>query len=714
MAAPAWHPTPRPDHPHDPDFHPSEPGPPDLLEPHTRSGPNDTTGPEPEPTSGGGRAARRREARQRLARQHETRRQEARRREARRQEARRQETRRRETLRGGTRRREGWRRARSGPVIALVTGVTALAAGCAWPGPDDPTHAGVPRDGGTLRVVGSSDVEHLDPASASSVGSRGLDRTFARTLFGTVASNTFAETVPVHPDVAERLPTRANGGISADGLTYTVRLRGDAMWDTKPPRPVTARDFVRGFKRLCNPASPSSGMGYFTATLRGMDAYCRGYMQLGAQGIAASTPGADGRTAAAFAAYQNGHGIEGVRAKDSRTLVFRLVRPASDFLNLLTLGYTAAAPQEYDAYVPDGPVFRQHTVSDGPYRITEYRPNTTYLLTRNPAWRTGSDPLREQHVDRIRITLGQDSPEAVQQQLELGTADLAWDQPVPTSALPRLRASRDARFAVRDAPSTSPYLVFNLRSPNNGRALANRNVRRALAYAVDRSALVKIVGGPDVARPLHTVIPPGTTGYAPADPFPTPGDSGDPATCRRLLASAGYPRGLTLRFPYRVNSVHKLIAESLHQNLAACGVQTVLTPDTAGDFYGRTLSDPQRGAAGQWDIAAPGWTPDWYGTNGRSVLLPLLSGRTLGPGSTNYGGYADQQVDDLIDQALTTTSESKAADLWRRADQMVTQDAAILPLLDRKYTVFTSSRVRNALFLPIAAGYDYTRIYLAQ
>ncbi|WP_245627603.1 ABC transporter substrate-binding protein [Actinomadura oligospora] len=602
--------------------------------------------------------------------------------------------------------------------VVAVAVMAGVAAGCGgWPGRSDARHAGVPRDGGTLRVVGSSDVEHLDPASAESVGARGLGRTFARTLFGTIASNVFAETVPVRPDVAERLPTRANGGVSADGLTYTVRLRGGVLWDTAPPRPVTAPDFVRGFKRLCNPAVPSAGTGYFTSTLRGMDAYCRGYARLGAHGVSAATSGssdADARAAAAFAAYQNGHDIEGVRATDDRTLVFRLVRPASDFLSLLTLEYTAAAPREYDGHLPDGPVFRRHTISDGPYRISEYRPNTSFLLTRNPAWRAGSDPLRERHVDRIRITLGQDSPEAVQQQLETGAADLAWDQPVPSSALPRLRSGRDRRFAVREAPSTSPYVVFNLRSPNNGHALADRNVRRALAYAVDRSALVKIVGGPAVARPLHTVIPPGTTGYAPADPFPTPDDSGDPATCRRLLASAGYPRGLTFRFPYRVNSVHRLIAESLRQNLAACGVRAVLFPDTGGGFYARTLSDPARGAAGAWDIAAPGWTPDWYGSNGRSVLLPLLSGRSLGPGSTNFGGYENPRVDALIDQALTAPSEARAADAWRQADRTATGDAAILPLLDRSHTIFMSSRVRDALFLPTSAGYDYTHVRLAQ
>src|SRR5690606_2229191 len=101
----------------------------------------------------------------------------------------------------------------------LALGLT----GCAGGG-DDASAAGRPRDGGTLRVIGSSDVGHLDPASMASVGAYGLARTFARTLFGTRASNDFQETIPVRPDVAERIPTRENGDISKDRRTYTVRL----------------------------------------------------------------------------------------------------------------------------------------------------------------------------------------------------------------------------------------------------------------------------------------------------------------------------------------------------------------------------------------------------------------------------------------------------------------------------------------------------------
>ncbi|MGH3244401.1 MAG: ABC transporter substrate-binding protein [Spirillospora sp.] len=588
---------------------------------------------------------------------------------------------------------------RTRELFTITVGLTGLViglAGCAGGG-DDASAAGRPRDGGTLRVVGSSDVEHLDPASVASVGAYGLARTFARTLFGTRASNDFRETIPVHPDVAARVPTRENGDISKDRRTYTVHLRTDVRWNTEPPRPVTAHDFVRGVERLCNPASPSGGKGYFVSTLKGMDEFCRGFGAVNAQ------------DAGAMATYQRDHGIEGVRAKDDATLVFELERPASDFLNLLALPFTAAAPREYDRYIPDGPDFRRHTISNGPYQITDYRPGTSYLLSHNPVWRPGSDPLRERHVEKIRITLGQDSPEAVQQQIEQGVADLAWDHPVPTSALPRLRD--DARFAIMEQPSNSPYLVFNTRSPRNGGALGKREVRQALEYAVDRSALIKIVGGPSVAKPLHTVIPPGNSGYAPANHYPTPNDSGDPAKCRTLLAKTGHS-ALTLKFPYRTNSVHKLIAQSLAENLDSCGVKTELTADSGGSFYAGTIATPAKTAAGEWDIAAPGWTPDWYGNNGRSIIQPLFDGRGYGQNSTNYGGYDNPQVNALIDEALTAPDPARAAACWQRADERIMADAPIVPLLDRAQTIFRSSRVHGTRFLPTTAAYDYTRLWL--
>ncbi len=100
--------------------------------------------------------------------------------------------------------------------------------------------------------------------------------------------------------------------------------------------------------------------------------------------------------------------------------------------------------------------------------------------------------------------------------------------------------------------------------------------------------------------------------------------------------------------------------------------------------------------------------PDWYGNNGRSIIQPLFDGRTYGQNSTNYGGYNNPEVNALIDAALTAPDAEHAAYYWQQADQKIMEDAAIVPLLDRAQTLFHSSRVHGARYLPTTAYYDYT------
>jgi ABC-type transport system substrate-binding protein len=590
----------------------------------------------------------------------------------------------------------------SAAIGALALGVPVIGlAACGGGGGDSggTGDVGPAKRGGTLKVVGSSDVDHLDPASGYLTASTALSRNFARTLFNVKGGKTFEDAVKIRPDVAREIPTRNNGGLSADGRTYTIKLRSGVRWNTRPAREVTAADFVRGIKRVCNPGSPSGGTAYYTSTIVGLDAFCAGFEKV------------DAKSAAAIAGYQNSHDVPGLRATGDKTLVVRLKTPASDFTNILGMQFAAAAPKEYDTYVPDGPDFRQNTISDGPYQITAYTPNKEYVLERNPAWRQASDPLRGQYVDKIQITLGQDSPETVQQALEQGTADLSWDQPVPTSKIQSLKS--DDNFTIQDGSMNSPYLVFNLQSPNNGRALAKTEVRQAIEYAIDKTALIKIYGGPDVSRPLGQAIPPMSVGHRRFDPYPSAGDQGDPAKCKQMLAQAGVTK-LTLRFPYRTNSNHPRIAQSVQANLTACGIGVQITPDTGGNFYNKTLVTPADAKEGKWDIAAPGWVPDWYGNNGRTNIVPLFDGRTYGQNSTNYGDYNNPQVNKLIDRALEATSTGEAATYWHQADRLIMADAAIVPFMNQKYAIYHSSRVKNALYVPTSQVYDFNQVWLAE
>jgi peptide/nickel transport system substrate-binding protein len=578
----------------------------------------------------------------------------------------------------------------------LAVGLAGAAAGC---GDGEAHRDDAHRRGGVLKISGSSPPDHFDTAVAYSAEARGFSRNFARTLFGNRASNTFAETIPVVPDMAVELPTRANGGVSADGRTYTIKVRRGVRWNTRTPREVTAGDFVRGIKRQCNPAAPA-GVPYYRSLIVGMEAFCTAYAK-----VAPQDP-------AAMAAYQDTHDIAGLSARDDHTLTVRLIRPASDFLNVMGMSFAAAAPKEYDRYIPDSAEFRQHTISDGPYQLTAVD-DRRLVLGRNPTWAQATDPLRKQYVDRIEITLGQDSPDAVQQQIEQGTADLSWDNPVPTAAIQRLIRAKDPRFKIYENPNLSPFLVFNLQSPNNGRALAKKEVRQAIAYAIDKSAIVKIYGGRLIARVVNGSIPPETVGYQAFNPYQVKGDVGDPARCRRLLAQAGYANGLTLRFPFRTNGNHAKTAQSIQANLQACGITTRLTSDTGTSFYKRMLANPADAKTGAWDIAAPGWTPDWYGNNGRSMLQPLFDGRLYGPGSPDFGGYNNPVVNTLMDRAMAARSKTEAGRLWHQVDRRIMQDAPIVPLVTVRLATYRSERVRNALFMPTTQMFDLSQIWLA-
>ncbi len=590
---------------------------------------------------------------------------------------------------------------KTGLKAAAAIGTLAVTlAACGGGGSNGGSDNGTPTKGGTLKISGSSLPDHIDPASAYSAVNQGFSRNWALTLFTNKASNNFQDTIPIVPDAAAEIPTKQNGGISADGKTYTIKLRDGLKWNTRPPRPVTAADFVRGLKRTCNPAAPA-GAPYYTDLIVGMADFCKGYAKV------------DPKSASAMAAYQESHDISGYTAKDDKTLVVTLKRPAGDFLNIIGMSFASAAPKEYDNYIPDSKEFREHTISDGPYQMTSYS-EKKFILERDPAWDAAADELRKAYVDRIEIDLGQDSPDQVQQQIEQGTADLAWDQPVPTSAIPRLAEAKDPRFRIQQTPAVNPYIVFNLLSPNDGGALKKKEVRQAIEYAIDKTAIAKNYGGVHIAQPVHSAVAPGNVGYqADFNPYPTPNDAGDPAKCKQMLAQAGYPNGLTLKFPYRTNSNHPKNAQSIQANLQACGITVQMTPDTNGDFYGKTLVTPADAKAGKWDIAAPGWGPDWYGNNGRSGLQPLFDGRQYDPNSVDYGDYNNPQVNALIDKANQAQTQAEAQQDWFQVNKLVMQDAAIVPLITQSYTTYQSKRVRGAQFLPAFQTYDYSLIWLS-
>ena len=592
-----------------------------------------------------------------------------------------------------------------GLVVLLAS--AALCTGCgdvqvSRPGAGD--ESGAPVRGGTLKVVGNSDVDHLATTSAYVTGSMWLSRTFARQLVTYPPGTDYETSVSIAADIARELPTPANGGISADGRTYTLHLKDGVRWNSSPPRAVTAHDFVRAFKLFCNPVTPVGAPGYYTSTIAGMTEYCTAFMQ---------APG----TVEGIRQFVATHEIEGVRALDDSTLVFTLLAPATDFLNLLAMPFASAVPEEYLDYLPDSPDFRRHTLSNGPYAITRYVQNREIELARNPTWDPRTDPHRPAYVDRISIRLGIDD-ELAQLQIEAGTADLTMDLSMLTANLASLRAIGDPRVAMTpygDRYGSMHYIAINQAGPNNGGALRNFKVRQAIALAVNKRALVQVAGGPEVARPLHQAVPSSVSGFRPgADRFATPNHQGDPGAARRLLAEAGFPDGITLRFAYATNATYPIEAQSLQASLRRAGIDAQLFPYSAGDLWGRLLANTQNARRGEWDIALGGWLPDWFGSNnGRSVIVPLFDGRQMGDISQNYGMYDSAYVNAAIDRANAAAHLEQAEAAWADATARVMDDLAIVPLIEKKTCWMRSTRARNCIWNVMGSQCDLTTLWLA-
>lgn len=591
--------------------------------------------------------------------------------------------------------------------LALATGLAVTLAACGGgggsTGKSGNSGGGKPQMGGTLHVIGASDVDHLDPVSAYYVPDSSLFHAVLRQLFMYPVSTDLKKQTQLVPDIAAQIPTKSNGGISSDGKTYTIKLKSNVFWNTKPARAVTASDELLEMKRLCNPASPVGAPGYYESTILGMKAYCDGFAKV--------KP-----TVSAIKAYINGHDIPGVQAKDAHTIVFKLTQPASDFLNIISMGFASPVPKEYLDYVPDSPQMRAHFLSNGPYQISSYTANKQIMLTRNPAWKQASDSQRHQYVSQIVVKEGQSNPDSALQQIKVGTQDLLWDLPVNPPQVPALLKAKDNRLGIYPSYDTNPYLVFNLVTGDNGGALKKLQVREAIAYAIDKTAINKVYGGPNLGTPLNQIIPPGNAGYKQAPMFATAGNNGDPAKCKSLLAKAGYKPGqLVLKDVARNAGVHPQVAQSVQADLKRCGITTKIVSVSQGDYYAKYLENVSATKRGVWDITEAGWVPDWYGpTNGRSMIQPLFDGRTYGPNSVDYGDYNNPKVNALIDKALQASSAQQASSYWSQAGDMIMKDLPIVPFRTEKTAVFHSSKVHNAIYLLGTGNYDWTNLWLSK
>jgi peptide/nickel transport system substrate-binding protein len=600
-------------------------------------------------------------------------------------------------------------------VLAAAGGLAACGKSSGGGSASSSQSPGTPVSGGTLHIVAAGGPDHIDPVPAYTTYDYMLERAYARQLLSyktipstSTTSAAWTESTTPAADVATVVPSTSNGGISADGLTYTFHLKSGVDWSTTPARQVTADDFIREFKAFCNPA-PGGFVGnivYYEATVSGLTSYCNAETKYFASKSHAPT-------AVNIANFQNSHTISGLSAPSALTLQVKLVQPASDFLNMMAMPFTSARPVEYDKYIPNSLQLDQHSISDGPYKITSYVPTKTITLARNSAWKQSTDQLRHQYVTSMVVTEGVPSAATQLQDMQAGTQDVPMDTQINPPSVPGLLASKAPNFGVYAWDNTIPYVVFNLRSPNAGGAMNKLLVRQAVEYGINKVAVQKVFGGPAVTKVLNSIIPPGNVGALTASTYPTPGSEGNENKCKADLKQAGYASGIKLNYLYQTDSVNTATFTAIQASLKLCGINLVGKAEPSSSFYTDLGNAPSNNKAGVWDMGQGAWIPDWFGNNGRTIIPPFFQ-TDCQVNTINYGCYSTPKMDNLIKGAEAAKTVSAAGALWGQANTLAMQQALMVPLQSENYPMFTSKRTHGpGVFSPTIGASDPTNLWIS-
>ena len=439
------------------------------------------------------------------------------------------------------------------------------------------------------------------------------------------------------PGVAESWET------SADGLTWTFRLRAGARWSNGDT--VTAHDFVFSFRRLLSPALGAS-LSYMFWPVRGAEDFNAGKL-------------------ADFAAV-------GVSAPDDRTLRLELTRPVPHLAALAAhsswLPVHRPTLEKFDSVAKRGGAWTRpgNHVGNGPFTLMEWRPNARLVVARNPQH-------RENAANRLERVVFLPVEKAEVEELNFRAGQMHLTFAVPASKVETYR--RESPQTLRVDPLLNvTYMNFNVTRP----PLDNPKVRRALALAIDREAISRAVfQGTRAAASSFT--PPDCGGYNARARITTDVDA-----ARALLAEAGFPAGRGLPvFPVQVqnDSTYPRIMEAIQAMwLKELGVRSTIEP-----FEQKTWVQNQQSK--QHVIGLMGWTGDYPDP------LTFL-GLFRGDGGNNWTGWASAAYDQLITETERTADAAQRLELFQRAEALLLQEVPVTPLVfgSRTYLIHPSVR----------------------
>ncbi len=467
-------------------------------------------------------------------------------------------------------------------------------------------------DENVLRIAVPSDPRSLDPAIAYDVVTWPL----VRTLFhGLIDYDDELNLVPWHS---------RSWTVSEDGKSFTFKLRPDIRFSNG--RPVTSQDFAYSLERVLNPATKSPGQGFY-------------------------------RNIVGARAFQDGEAdrVSGLRTPDEETLVIELVHPDLPFLYCIAMPFAYAVPRE--EVERRGDEFGRYPVGAGPFTLGAWQRGTRLRLEKSPSYYRADDV----RLDAIELMVGGDETLHMMM-FERGELDIAS---VTSTGIPDadfIRVMKDPVLSKRvahQALNAIMYLSMNTEMPPFDQV----EVRQAVNHAVDRERIVKLISGRGI--PARGVLPPGMPGFNEQ----LAGYDYDPEKARKLLSDAGFADGFATELMIVAQSgTEAKIGQAVQQDLAAVGINIEIKPVTGPT---RIEAAGRRGAV---PFTTFGWYQDYPDPS--NFLDVLLNGeRITEVHSNNVAFYDNERVNELLQEASTSTDQDHRLALYKEAERLIVEDA---------------------------------------
>jgi len=439
--------------------------------------------------------------------------------------------------------------------------------------------------------------------------------------------------------------------ISPDGKTYTFTLRPNLKWSDGEA--LTAEHFVDSWERLLNPATASE-YSYFIFDVLGAEDYQSGKLK--------------------------DFSKVGVKAPTPNTLVVTLRAASSYWVHVPAFWITYPIRKDVIAKHGDKWTDPANIVSAGPYKLTTFERDSRAVLEKNQHYydQAALEPMPDSLVFRVI----KDDTTAVAL-FNSGDIDVVRD--LPPFQVPSL----SKRPEFHSTPFLRGYYYgFNLKKG----ATQDINVRLAMAHAIDRTELEKVLG--PMVKAAKYWNQPGLLGHD-----PNIGLDFNLEKAKEYLAKVKNPSKQVFEIWFDQKETNKLVAENIQAQLRKnLGIDVKLSSQEWKVYLQTLKSD----TPAIWRL---GWGADYPDPNNFLDLFTCTSGN-------NYTGFCNKKYDSLIIEAATETDLSKRASMYQEAEKiLLEQDVAIVPLFSQTNMHLVSKKIQNFVINSMG-DYEYNAIRL--